>query len=79
MSSVTLEEVASLQREFDWVLNVEVDTVLSQLRAAVRECAGKFPILVRDTNTERAPQSDNFLLTNTDQRLATASLPRTSA
>jgi len=67
MSSVTLEEVASLQREFDWVLNVEVDTVLSQLRAAVKECAGRFPILVRDTNTERAPQSDNFLLTNTDQ------------
>merc|ERR1712123_25469 len=67
MSSVTIEEVASLQREFDWVLSVEVDTVLSQLKAAVGECAGKFPISVGDTNTERAPLSDKFVLTNSDQ------------
>merc|ERR1712013_918782 len=67
MSAVTVEEVASLQREFDWVLNVEVDTVLSQLKAAVKECAGKFPISVGETNTERAPQSDKFVLTNSDQ------------
>jgi len=67
MSAVTVEEVASLQREFDWVLNVEVDTVLSQLKAAVKECAGKFPIPVGETNTERPPQSDKFVLTNSDQ------------
>jgi len=67
MSSVTLEEVASLQREFDWVLKVEVETVLTQLRAAVRECASKFPISVGGTNTERPNQSDKFVLTNTDQ------------
>ena len=35
MGAVTAEEVASLQREFDWVLDTEVDNVTKQLKAAV--------------------------------------------
>ena len=67
MSMVSNEEVASLQREFDWVLNVEVDTVLSQLKTVLNECASKFPIAVGDMNNERPTQSDKFVLTNADQ------------
>ena len=36
MADVTVEEVESLQREFDWVLNTEVQSVIEQLRAAVQ-------------------------------------------
>ena len=67
MGDVTAEELASLQREFDWVLGVEVNTVLDQLRAAVKECAAKFPIPVGDHNAERPHQTDKFVLTHTDQ------------
>jgi len=67
MTEVTTEEVASLQREFDWLLDVEVPTVLAQLRAAVKECANKFPIPVGELNTERPHLSDKFVLTNSDQ------------
>jgi len=67
MSVVFNEELASLQREFDWVLNVEVDTVLSQLKAVVKECASKFPLPIGDMNNEKPPQSDKFVLTNADQ------------
>ena len=35
MGAVTAEEVASLQREFDWVLTTEVDNVTKELKAAV--------------------------------------------
>ena len=35
MGAVTAEEVASLQREFDWVLTTEVDNVTRELKAAV--------------------------------------------
>ena len=31
-----MEEIESLQREFDWVLSTEVRTVVEQLRAAVQ-------------------------------------------
>ena len=34
MGAVTTEEIASLQREFDWVLTTEVDNVTKQLKAA---------------------------------------------
>jgi len=67
MTEVTSEEVASLQREFDWVLEEEVSSVLDQLRAAVRECANKFPVPVGAHNRERPNLSDKFVLTNTDQ------------
>ena len=36
MTEVSVEEVESLQREFDWVLGVEVKAVVEQLRAAVQ-------------------------------------------
>ena len=36
MTDVTVEEVESLQREFDWVLNTEVKSVINQLREAVQ-------------------------------------------
>ena len=36
MADVTMEEIESLQREFDWVLSTEVRTVVEQLRAAVQ-------------------------------------------
>ena len=36
MGAVTAEEVASLQREFDWVLTTEVDNVTRELKAAVK-------------------------------------------
>ena len=35
MGAVTAEEIASLQREFDWVLTTEVDNVTKELKAAV--------------------------------------------
>ena len=34
MGTVTAEEISSLQREFDWVLNEEVDNVIKELKAA---------------------------------------------
>jgi hypothetical protein len=36
MADVTMEEIESLQREFDWVLSTEVRSVVEQLRAAVQ-------------------------------------------
>ena len=33
---VSVEEVESLQREFDWVLDTEVTDVIDQLRNAVQ-------------------------------------------
>ena len=35
MGAVTVEEIASLQREFDWVLTTEVSNVIKELKAAV--------------------------------------------
>jgi hypothetical protein len=67
MAEVTAEELASLQREFDWVLDEEVGTVLGQLKAAIKECANKFPVPVGEHNADRPHLSDKFVLTNTDQ------------
>ena len=36
MSDVELEEIESLQREFEWVLTTEVKSVLKQLKEAVK-------------------------------------------
>lgn len=38
MGPVSDEEIASLQREFDWVLTTEVDNVIKELKAAVKVC-----------------------------------------
>ena len=38
MGAVTVEEIASLQREFDWVLTTEVSNVIKELKAAVMVC-----------------------------------------
>lgn len=69
MGTVTAEEIASLQREFDWVLNEEVDNVTKELKAAVTECATKFPIKVGEWNVEKSdqPQCDKFVLAQGDQ------------
>ena len=69
MGAVTAEEIASLQRDFDWVLTEEVDNVTKELKAAVTECATKFPIKVGDCNVEAgdSPQSDKFVLAQGDQ------------
>jgi len=69
MGTVTAEEISSLQREFDWVLNEEVDNVIKELKAAVTECASKFPIKVGDLNVEKSdqPQCDKFILAQGDQ------------
>jgi len=69
MGAVTAEEIASLQREFDWVLTTEVDNVTKELKAAVTECANKFPIKVGELNTEKAdyPSSDKFVLASGEQ------------
>jgi len=64
MVFVSVEEVESLQREFDWVLEVEVKSVIDQLRAAVQECAAKFPIPVGMVNTDRPPPLERFALTS---------------
>jgi len=56
------EEVESLQREFDWVLQHEVTSVVQQLRAAVQECAAKFPVPVGNINSERPPATERFAL-----------------
>ena len=37
---VSVEEVESLQREFDWVLDTEVTDVIDQLRNAVQVTTG---------------------------------------
>ena len=42
MGAVTAEEVASLQREFDWVLTTEVDNVTRELKAAVKVSRNHF-------------------------------------
>jgi len=67
MGEVSQAELASLQREFDWLLDTEVPSVLAQLRAAVREAAAKFPVPVGEHNAERPDLADKFVLTNTDQ------------
>jgi len=67
MAEVTTEELATLQREFDWLLSQEVPAVLSQLREAVTECASKFPVPVGSHNADRPNSSDKFVLTTTDQ------------
>ena len=36
MADVELEEIESLQREFEWVLTTEVKSVLKQLKEAVK-------------------------------------------
>ena len=69
MAEVTADELASLQREFDCVLDEEVGTVLGQLKAAIKECANKFPVPVGEHNADRPHLSDKFVLTNTDQLL----------
>jgi large subunit ribosomal protein L44e len=56
------EEVESLQREFNWVLETEVGNVVQQLRSAVQECAAKFPLPVGNINTERPPATERFAL-----------------
>ena len=35
MGAVTAEEIASLQRDFDWVLTEEVENVTKELKAAI--------------------------------------------
>ena len=67
MADVTAEELATLQREFDWLLSQEVPAVLSQLREAVTECASKFPVPVGSHNADCPNSSDKFVLTTTDQ------------
>ena len=69
MGAVTAEEIASLQRDFDWVLTEEVENVTKELKAAVTECANKFPIKVGDCNVEaeESPQSDKFVLAQGEQ------------
>jgi len=67
MTDCEIEEIASLQREFDWILDVEVVSVLSQLKCAVQECATKFPIPVGEVNRDRPNLSDKFVLVTTDQ------------
>ena len=46
MGAVTAEEIASLQREFDWVLTTEVDNVTKELKAAVTVSTVIFPFKV---------------------------------
>jgi len=60
---VQLEEIESLQREFEWVLTTEVKSVLKQLKAAVKECANKFPIAVGPIGAENLPVVEKFILT----------------
>jgi len=81
MGEVYREEVASLQREFDWILAEEVPTVLSQLEAAVVSCAQRFPVQVGDIEREgfvapsqTASQGDKYLLTSSDQVKVVVSL-----
>jgi hypothetical protein len=47
MADVTSEEIESLQREFDWVLSTEVQSVIEQLRAAVQVEYPLFRILIQ--------------------------------
>ncbi|XP_023320133.1 protein rogdi [Eurytemora carolleeae] len=63
MADVTVEEIESLQREFDWVLNTEVKSVINQLKEAVQECAAKFPIPVGTTNNDTLFTTDRCTMT----------------
>jgi len=72
MLDVSVEEVNSLQREFDWVLDNDVKAVIGQLRAAVQECAAKFPVPVGMVNNDRPLAVERFAMsgaatTPTDQ------------
>jgi len=62
MGDVDIEEVESLQREFEWVLTTEVKTVLKQLRAAVKECGSKFPVSVGLIGQDKPPVVEKFVL-----------------
>lgn len=62
MADVTVDEIESLQKEFDWVLNTEVQSVIEQLRAAVQDCASKFPVAVGLVNVDRPPAHEKFVL-----------------
>jgi len=62
MLDTSQEEVESLQREFNWVLETEVGNVIQQLRSAVQECAAKFPLPVGNINAERPPATERFAL-----------------
>eukprot|EP00088_Acartia_fossae_P026781 TRINITY_DN2756_c0_g1_i1.p1 TRINITY_DN2756_c0_g1~~TRINITY_DN2756_c0_g1_i1.p1 ORF type:complete len:273 (-),score=74.03 TRINITY_DN2756_c0_g1_i1:695-1513(-) len=62
LETTSQEEVESLQKEFDWLLETEVGSVVQQLRSAVQQCAAKFPLPVGNINTERPPSTDRFAL-----------------
>jgi len=78
MGEVYKEEVAALQREFDWVLSVEVPSVLAQLRAAVLQCAQRFPVQVGDKEQGQVGAGqqpvDKFLLTSSEHVKVVVSL-----
>ena len=40
----------------------QVTSVVQQLRAAVQECAAKFPVPVGNINSERPPATERFAL-----------------
>jgi len=71
MTAAVSEEVASLQREFDWVLTKEVGNVVAQLTAAVRECAKKFPVKIGNLQgggeADMEQPTDKFVLASGDQ------------
>jgi len=63
MADVEIEEIESLQREFEWVLSSEVKSVLKQLKAAVKECGNRFPVAVGHIGSDRMPLVEKFVLT----------------
>jgi hypothetical protein len=51
MVEVDSDEISALQLEFEWLLNEEVNVILSQLQNIILECSRRFPVHVPGVDT----------------------------
>lgn len=58
---VELEEIQSLENEFQWVLKHEVPQVMMDLNMVMKECLNKFPMSL--CGTHRTIEAETFVLT----------------
>uniref|UniRef100_A0A0K8TM40 Protein rogdi n=1 Tax=Tabanus bromius TaxID=304241 RepID=A0A0K8TM40_TABBR len=66
MADVEKEEAKNLQLEFEWLLRVDVHSVLKQLKSILVECANRFPVPLYE-NEGKKPEK--FVLTAPQDQL----------
>jgi hypothetical protein len=70
------EEISALQQEFEWLINEEVNVILSQLHNIILECCRRFPVHI--SGLETLVKTEKFQLissfSQTDQIKISATL-----